>query len=69
LCVLVFHKIFCGGRRKKIPFFFFSLHKNLVVILGLWVAHMPDERVRITEVVQAMRAYVLAALRYLSAES
>ena len=50
-------------------FFFFSLHKNLVVILGLWVAHMPDERVRITEVVQAMRAYVLAALRYLSAES
>ena len=33
------------------------------------VAHMPDERVRISEVVQAARAYILAALRYLGNES
>lgn len=29
------------------------------------VAHMPDERVRITELVRAARAYILVALRYL----
>jgi acetylornithine deacetylase len=33
------------------------------------VAHMPDERVRISEVVQAAQAYILAALRYLGSES
>jgi acetylornithine deacetylase len=33
------------------------------------VAHMPDERVRISEIVQAARAYILAALRYLGVES
>lgn len=31
------------------------------------VAHMPDERVRISEIVQAARLYILAALRYLQA--
>jgi acetylornithine deacetylase len=33
------------------------------------VAHMPDERVRISEIVQAARAYILAAVRYLGVES
>ncbi len=31
------------------------------------IAHMPEERVHCAEVVQAARAYILAALRYLSA--
>ena len=30
------------------------------------VAHMPDERVAIAEIIQAARAYILLALRYLS---
>jgi hypothetical protein len=30
---------------------------------------MPDERVRISEIVQAARAYILAAVRYLGVES
>ncbi len=33
------------------------------------VAHMPDERVRISEIIQAARAYILAAVRYLGVES
>lgn len=33
------------------------------------VAHMPDEHVRSAEVIQAARAYILAAIRYLSQES
>lgn len=32
------------------------------------VAHMPDERVQISEVVRAAQAYILAALRYLGSE-
>lgn len=30
------------------------------------IAHMPDERVRIADVIQAARAYILVALRYLA---
>lgn len=33
------------------------------------IAHMPDEHVHATEVVQAARAYILAALRYLGTEN
>ena len=33
------------------------------------VAHMPDERVQIAEIIQATRAYILAAVRYLNLES
>ena len=33
------------------------------------VAHMPDERVQISEIVQAAQAYILAAIRYLGSES
>jgi len=31
------------------------------------VAHMPDERASVAELIQAARIYILAALRYLQA--
>ncbi|MGH2509686.1 MAG: hypothetical protein ACRDHZ_20090 [Ktedonobacteraceae bacterium] len=44
-------------------------HGHLPALLlgpgNVLVAHMPDERVRITEVIQAAQLYILAALRYL----